>query len=220
MTFDKESIAGALEQRDRSDRQRSAFGAIGHHYRLNPPLPLPVVESFERLHGISLPEDYRNFITSIGNGGAGPSYGMFALGEHDDGHDHCIWEHGHLVGDPSKPFAYQQAWNLPESFWARQPNPPEGIPMEEEDRMMEAWDKELEAHYWNPAVMDGAIPICHRGCALRQWLVVTGPQRLRVERRPGRLRRRLPVTRRCRQADDIQGLVLGLVGSAGAGSRH
>ena len=23
--------------------------------------------------------------------------------------------------------------------------------------------------------MRGAIPICHRGCALRQWLVVQGP---------------------------------------------
>ncbi len=25
-------------------------------------------------------------------------------------------------------------------------------------------------------MMNGAIPICHLGCALRQWLVVTGPE--------------------------------------------
>jgi hypothetical protein len=24
--------------------------------------------------------------------------------------------------------------------------------------------------------MAGAIPICHLGCALRQWLVITGPE--------------------------------------------
>ncbi len=42
---------------------------------------------------------------------------------------------------------------------------------------MEAWDREVEAHYWNPAIMDGAIPICHKGCALRQWLVIHGEQR-------------------------------------------
>ncbi len=42
---------------------------------------------------------------------------------------------------------------------------------------MEAWDRELEAHYWDPAIMDGAIPICHLGCAYRQWLVIHGPQR-------------------------------------------
>lgn len=35
----------------------------------------------------------------------------------------------------------------------------------------------MEAHYWNPAIMDGAIPICHKGCALRQWLVINGPQK-------------------------------------------
>lgn len=42
---------------------------------------------------------------------------------------------------------------------------------------MEAWDRELEAHYWNPAIMGGAIPICHEGCALRQWLVIHGERR-------------------------------------------
>ena len=42
---------------------------------------------------------------------------------------------------------------------------------------MGGWDKVLEARYWNPAIMDGAIPICHLGCALRQWLVIHGEQR-------------------------------------------
>ena len=42
---------------------------------------------------------------------------------------------------------------------------------------MEAWDRELKARYWNPAIMDGAIPICHKGCALRQWLVIHGERR-------------------------------------------
>ena len=42
---------------------------------------------------------------------------------------------------------------------------------------MEAWDRELEQYYWNPSIMEGAIPICHKGCALRQWLVIHGDQR-------------------------------------------
>src|SRR3954463_5908860 len=42
---------------------------------------------------------------------------------------------------------------------------------------MEAWDRELEQHYWNPSIMDGAIPICHKRCALRQWLVIHGERR-------------------------------------------
>ena len=30
--------------------------------------------------------------------------------------------------------------------------------------------------YWNATQVNGAIPICHLGCCLRQWLVVTGPE--------------------------------------------
>jgi hypothetical protein len=128
---------------------------------------------FESRHGISLPEDYRHFITEIGDGGVEPSYGVLPFGKDDDGRD---WEGGGLVGDPGSPFRHTAAWNLPDSFWAGEPDWPPDTPVEEQDRLMDAWDREVEAHYWNPAIMDGAIPICHKGCALRQWLVVHGEQ--------------------------------------------
>jgi hypothetical protein len=121
-----------------------------------------------------LPQDYRRFLTEIGNGGAGPAYGVLPFGRDDDDRD---WEGGGLVGDLSKPFQHTTEWNLPESFWDGEPNPPPDIPLEEEDRLMEAWDRELEAHYWNPAIINGAVPICHQGCGLRQWLVIHGEQR-------------------------------------------
>jgi hypothetical protein len=34
----------------------------------------------------------------------------------------------------------------------------------------------FENRYWSASVMNGAIPKCHEGCALRIWLVVTGEQ--------------------------------------------
>src|SRR6266404_2538792 len=30
--------------------------------------------------------------------------------------------------------------------------------------------------YWNSENVNGAIPICHKGCAYRDWLVVSGPE--------------------------------------------
>jgi hypothetical protein len=175
--IDRFTILPRLDELDRKDRRRRVFGAASHQYKLNPPLSVSVLEQFEKLHGVWLPADYRFFITEIGNGGAGPFYGLFPFGRHDDGHGLCDWEGGGLIGDPSKPFLHITAWNLPESFWKDAPNPLPDIPLEEEDRLMEAWDRKLEAHYWNPAIMDGAIPICHKGCALRQWLVIHGDQR-------------------------------------------
>ena len=173
-TLDRPTVLRLLGELDRRDPRRKVFGAASHDYKLNPPLPIAVVEAFEGRHGVSLPEDYRLFITEIGDGGAGPCYGVLPFGKDDDDHD---WEGGGLVGDPSRPFPHTGAWNLPQSFWDGEPDPPPGTPPEEEDRLMEAWDRELEAYYWNPAIMDGAIPICHLGCAYRQWLVIHGPQR-------------------------------------------
>jgi hypothetical protein len=37
---------------------------------------------------------------------------------------------------------------------------------------VEARDKK----YWDEALVAGAFPICHQGCALREWLVVSGPE--------------------------------------------
>jgi hypothetical protein len=173
-TLDRSTVLERVAILARRDQKRRVFGAIGHDYKLNPPLPVSVIEAFEKRHRVRLPDDYRRFITEIGNGGAGPYYGVLPFGKDDDDRD---WDSGGLVGDLSKPFQHTTAWNLPETFWDGEPNPPPDIPPEEEDRLMEAWDRELEAHYWNPAIMNGAIPICHKGCALRQWLVIHGDQR-------------------------------------------
>lgn len=173
-SFDKPTIIRLLSDLERKDRHRSVFGSAVHDYKLNPPIPVSTIEEFEARHGIRLPDDYRYFITEIGNGGAGPAYGLFPFGQVEDGRS---WEEGDLVGNVSQPFPHVEAWNLPDSFWAQEPDPPPDISAEEEDRMLEAWDKLLEEHYWNPAIMNGAIPICSLGCGLDQWLVVNGEQK-------------------------------------------
>ncbi len=140
--LDKSTVVQRLAYLDRRDPRRKIFGANGHDYKLRPTVPISVIESFEKQHGISLPANYRSFITEIGDGGAGPFYGLLPFGKDDDDHD---WESGGLVGDVSKPFTHTGTWNLPESFWNGEPDPAPDTLREEEDRLWEAWDRELEA---------------------------------------------------------------------------
>lgn len=177
MSLDKTEILNRLAQLDRRDPRRQLFGAEVHQYRLYPPVPQCQIDAFEAKYSVTLPSDYRYFITEVGNGGAGPYYGLFKFGEQDTPEGSCSWEDGDLVGDLSAEFPHTCAWNLPDSFWSKMPDPGPGTSVEEEDRRMAAWDKELEEYYWSPRIMNGAIPICHIGCALRQWLVINGPQK-------------------------------------------
>jgi hypothetical protein len=146
------------------------FGASAHHLQLNPPLSITEILLFEQKFHVTLPPDYRQFLTSVGNGGCGPYYGIFPLGKMDDNFDYQDYEENtDSIGTLSKPFPFQESWNelsaLPMDTLANE-NPVE----------YEVQIDEFESTYWDSRLMNGAIPICHEGCAIRIWLVLTGDQ--------------------------------------------
>lgn len=53
----------------------------GHGYKFNNPLTLSDVLKFESKTGVNLPEDYRDFILNLGDGGVGPYYGIKKLAD-------------------------------------------------------------------------------------------------------------------------------------------
>lgn len=175
--LDRDSLVSALMALSQADKDRNLFGSNGHDYRLNPKLESSQLESFERINRVELPEDYRRFITTIGNGGAGPYYGLFRFGEEDANGGYCTWEKGQLLGDVSKPFPHTSKWNASDDFWSIRPDFDSAENQDAEDEMWERWDEQLAKHYWCRYIMDGSIPICHLGCAKRQWLVINGPER-------------------------------------------
>ena len=56
-----------------------AYGASTHKYLLNPPAEHSLIEAFEEKFEVSLPEEYVGYLTQLGNGGAGPQYGITPL---------------------------------------------------------------------------------------------------------------------------------------------
>jgi hypothetical protein len=171
MATDYDVIREALKLLQR--RRPNVFGAEAHGFKVNPPLTAEAVRQFEAEHRVALPEDYLGFLMHVGDGGAGPYYGLFKLGEMDEG---CWEENGDFVGVLAEPFPHATAWNdltgEPECDEERLET--DQAYEEEYSEKLTAWE---EAHYWNPKHVNGAIPICHLGCALRHWLVITGPER-------------------------------------------
>lgn len=73
----RDEILRILDQAHRIDPGCELFGASRHRYQLNPPANLSFVRRVEERYNFSLPEDYFYFITEIGDGGAGPDYGIY-----------------------------------------------------------------------------------------------------------------------------------------------
>lgn len=144
-------IAEKLGELANAPDRFTSFGAERHGYRLNPPLPESSVAAFEAKHGILLPEGYRRFIVELGDGGAGPSYGLLTL---DDAYGEVSDSFaGHLV-EPSPFFPgtrYAPDWW--DRFWG-----PDDCP--------------------DP--LQGTLAVVHHGCTSYTQLVVSGPGRGRL----------------------------------------
>ena len=125
-------------------------------------------DAFESAHHIRLPSDYRWFLTNIGNGGAGPYYGIFPLGKTDDFSSTKRWQEGDgFIGHLAEPFPFTEPWNDLSAM------PPDDL-VESDESLYAELSREFEQSYF--FAVNGAIPICHIGCAIRIWLVVSGPE--------------------------------------------
>ena len=94
---DIKELAELLRRLRQKDKNLRVFGTNSHTYKLGQTLAEAELHSFEQKHQIKLPEDYRLFLKEIGNGGAGPFYGLETL------------EKAAQYRDLSKPFPFTKA---------------------------------------------------------------------------------------------------------------
>jgi SMI1 / KNR4 family (SUKH-1) len=119
---------------------------------MNPCLSEARVSELEAAWGISLPQEYRAFVTLIGNGGEGPpEYGLAPLGT-----------------GPS----YEHGWNFAENYAQRLRRrfPRKDVWLWGDDES----DEEVEA------AADGVLFLGDDGCGMYWMLVVTGEARSEV----------------------------------------
>lgn len=153
-------IQGKIEQLRQLDKNLTLFGSNIHKYNLNPKLPEDTLLNFEKTHNITLPEDYKEFLTKIGNGGVGPAYGLepFENGLFDD----LDYKRPNSLLNPSKPFPHTKPWN--EEFVST---------VNEEDN-----EEEYERQYFefSKNLMNGVLAISNYGCGISLNLVVNGEE--------------------------------------------
>ncbi|MER6473091.1 SMI1/KNR4 family protein [Streptomyces collinus] len=102
------SVRSQVATMAREDPDHRRFGASHHGYRLHPPLTEEAIRSFEQMHGVTLPASYRDFLSVVAGGGAGPDYGLLRLTEDVDDEEalHDLRTECLQVGFLATPFPY------------------------------------------------------------------------------------------------------------------
>lgn len=153
----------ARKLRSAARRRVRPFGVEAHGLRLLPPVPEPEVRELEARHGISIPADYRAFVTRVGRGGAGPAYGLIdfdaaAQYEREDLPDDIVAGTFALTG-PYNPYddpALAEYWR-------------------QEARGDVSEQHRLERRDARAREVSGTLVLCHEGCGHLHLLVVNGP---------------------------------------------
>ncbi len=165
-----------LRTLDRSGRASSpsslaSFGASQHRHELAPPISPEALADFEATLGLRLPEDYRAFLSCLGNGGAGPFYGLAPLGRWDTEAEPITDE---ALDDDALEAWYERALptrvaDLRRDFVLDGPFYSLELDLAEK----------IRRHHFPPHGahrFDGCVLLCDVGCGESCFLVVRGPR--------------------------------------------
>jgi hypothetical protein len=177
-------ILEQLDEMRRLDANRCKFGASDHRYALAPPVEPELLRLVETTLGSTLPADYRRFLTALGDGGAGPYYGILSL-EESIIRLAPAWKEPSEVGVreliPALP-AFTRDFPLESDvdfgeIIGQPANWEEHVARLERDLEYYAQWYKLQDQYVNEPYDGGWIPICDFGCGDFFTLVLRGKRR-------------------------------------------
>lgn len=155
-------IKDKLLDAKKADKNLEVFGATSHKYNINQPATPNEVLEFEQKYSIKLPECYKSFILYIGNGGAGPFYGIYPLGENVDD----------LIYDNTEKYLKNECILYPKmtnEYWKDLTKR-----IDDDDISDQDYEKEVGK------LFAGILPIGSQGCTLIHGMVLNGQYKGRV----------------------------------------
>ena len=178
-------IQQKLAQAKAADKDLEVFGASSHKYHLNPPVTEAEVLAFEEKYGVSLPEDYRAFVQTIGDANAqkldtmaGPYYGLYAFGTQVNDLVYAQTETYLKAPCALSPDMTQEEWEaLSSSLLTDEEEDEDDFEDEEE---VETTETEEEYTRQCGKFFVGLLPLGSQGCADYHALILTGPYAGRV----------------------------------------
>jgi hypothetical protein len=148
-----------------------SLSSTAHGYRLREPVDTATLDRAERAIGVPLPEGYRHFVTAIGDGGAGPYWGVIPLGEALDRLDGYLGDLTTLGRDCplSADVDFGELAGQPDGW-------DEHVARLESDPSYQAHYDRLTDTYAASPWLDGRLPLVDYGCGDWFFLVVRGPR--------------------------------------------
>ncbi|MEH1899912.1 MAG: SMI1/KNR4 family protein [Nostoc sp.] len=141
------------------DATFEVFGSETHQYQFKPCLSDKDIQVFESRYNITLASEYRNFLLEVGNGGAGPGYGLSGLSgvENEDIIPEKLYQENYEI--LSKPFLLTEAWNDLDLI------------VKNNTGFIANGDA-----YFDDKFIQGSLTITNYGCGIYAMLVITGEQ--------------------------------------------
>lgn len=150
------SIEEKLKKLIELDKDFSIFGSESHEYIINSKLTEEEIQNFEAKNQLTLPSEYREYLKNIGNGGAGPFYGLLELEDNDNNLTDLSMEF---------PYTYDKPLKLVEIYET----------MDEMDDENEEEQEQFLNEIYEKSVR-GIIFLAHEGCGMYSVLVVKGEE--------------------------------------------
>ena len=170
-------IQSVLQKARYWDMNFPLFGSNLHAHLFRPPLPERELDAWEELMELRLPADYRTYLTQLGNGGAGPAYGLmpFEFPLQETLREVTVFSDSHaarfeaLVRQWYETF--HQDWDERYELYCAQT--PEGARLSYED-WDEAQGRYMEEHLERPLFENGQLLIANQGCSVDIYLLLNG----------------------------------------------